>query len=70
MLYLVSSVCYTLIKLGRNMNLCHATMKKYLFPHTERLADTKQGHCMGYSWRPFQTPNLGVSREQLETPNT
>lgn len=52
------------------MNLCHATMKKYLFPHTERLADTKQGHCMGYSWRPFQTPNLGVSREQLETPNT
>jgi len=39
----------------------HTTVKKYLIPCTERLADTEQGHSVGYSWRPFQTSNLGVS---------
>ena len=61
MLYLVSSVCYILIKLGRNRMFSHTTVKKYLIPCTERLADTEQGHSVGYSWRPFQTSNLGVS---------
>lgn len=70
MLYLVSSVCYIPTKLGRNVTLCHTAMKKYLIPCTESLADTRRGHSMGCSWRPFQTSNLGVSREQLETPNT
>lgn len=69
MLYLVLS-CYILTKLITNGTFCHGTIRSYLMSCTERLADTEQGHGVEYSWRSFQTSNLGTSRDQLETPNT
>lgn len=63
MLYLVSSVCYIPIELGRNTILCYITKKTHLIPG--KTGRQRNGHSMGYSQKPYQTFNLGVSEEQL-----
>lgn len=58
------------MKLSRNTIFFHGTVKNYVIPCTETLADAEQRQWVEYSWKPFQTSNLGISREQLETPKT